>query len=212
MNFLTRIFQRRTSDEIIQELSAKIILCGLEYRATIQEYSDKISANVGAEIIYLLLHEIDRIAFDIFYAVPKQHEKVMKLLTYKTITDYTRTVLKKGMSIAFTTNLGLSMIKDFNNRHIEIYSRCRTLVGEKRSPYPSTGTRIFALGYFIHRALGKTPEKNVDDILVGKQEITREDVTTFPDFTELIKLQVEIMSSLVTMKVKENLQKLLTAK
>ena len=38
----------------------------------------------------------------------------------------------------------------------------------------------FALSFYIHKALGKTTRDDVDNILKGKEKLTKNDLTDFP--------------------------------
>lgn len=202
MGFLS-MFRKSSSQEIIKDITDSIVLCSLEYRKTIGGIENfKLTANAGAEYSYLLLHIVDRIAFRILEEGSRN--SVYDQISKDVLDSYCRAVLSPSTPEVQITSLYQSMLTDLNARQ-QIYGKCKSLVGD---PFPSRGTMIFALGYFIHIALGRSEPQNVEDILCGERDITRAENSLFPDMDDVILLEIHFNGSLKFVDIENRLKKL----
>ena len=85
------------------------------------------------------------------------------------------------------------------------YAVCQSLTGD---PWPSRGTMVFACGYFIHRALGRTDRTDVDEILRGDRDVTEADMDVFPDNEQTLKLAIYIGNCAAELRLADSLKRL----
>ena len=69
-------FRKPVPEEIYEEIASRIILSSFQYRSYLCEDNNKLSADAGAEFAYLLLHIVDRAAFELFG--PKRSEEILE--------------------------------------------------------------------------------------------------------------------------------------
>lgn len=164
-------------EQVYKKLTQKIVLAGLEYRKEIKyEVDNRLSSNAGAEIIYFLIHWVDRISFQIFGN--QKRNEIYDVIYKRVISEYSKSILTPETPQSLLENLALQMLKTLNKRQI-IYSQCICCLWQE-ARFPSIGTMEFALSFYIHKALGKTTRDNVDNILKGKNKLTKNDLTDFP--------------------------------
>ena len=68
--------------------------------------------------------------------------------------------------------------------------------------FPGKGTAIFALGYFLKSAAGKTeiPLENVVYVLSGHSDVDDQNNNVFLDSAEIIALTIEAMNTIIGVK------------
>jgi hypothetical protein len=120
------------------------------------------------------------------------------------IADYCKAVLRPTTPESKALVLASGMMDDMNDRQ-GIYGQCTSLVGDHG---PSVGTMVFALGYFVHLALQRTPRKDVDDILCGRRKLTKAENDDFPKFDDLLMLASHFGASLRELRINDSLRKL----
>ena len=87
------------------------------------------------------------------------------------------------------------MLDNLNERQ-RIYSKCKCLM-VKGNPGAAKGSIVFALSFYIHKALRKTDRNNVDEILWGERDIVMSDLDDLPDFIETTKTYIYAMNALI---------------
>ncbi|MGB5179226.1 MAG: SPOR domain-containing protein [Gammaproteobacteria bacterium] len=158
-------------------MARKIVLAALPADKNITADAD---ADAGAEIVYLLLHLVRRQAFKQLGAT--QRDTVLDEVSRLAITGYARAVLDADVSQeAFLQNAG-QMMCTLKSRQ-SIYTQCESFFGES---FPGNGTMVFALSFFVYRAMGHTDRNDVDEILTGKRDISDSESEDFPGPPEIM--------------------------
>lgn len=166
-------------------LIKRIVFLALFYRSKLNCDIQK-STDASSELIYFLLHIIDRQLFSLYGA--DKRDEIYDKLSNELIVEFSGALLKGNAPMdakrQLATSMRVKMLDDLNYRQ-EIYSKCESVFGEK---FPSAGTMIFALAFYIHKALGKTNIDNVDTILTGERRIEKEELTNFPSVEDVLAL------------------------
>ena len=197
------IFRKSAPQEIYQEIASRIIISSFQYRSDLGEDNNKLSADAGAEFTYLLLHIVDRTAFELFG--PKRGE-IFEEISKIVIADYCKSVLVPETPKAIVSDMAVRMFNDINKRQL-IYSQCTSVIGKPPS-FSLKGTMVFALGYFVNFALQRTSRTDVDEILCGQKDITKDDLKDFPDFEQTTTLAIHVGTSIGALGIKDLLKKL----
>jgi len=180
------LFRKEDPEKVYEQIGHGIVMSSLQYRQEIETSNERYSADAGAEIAYFLLHMFDKQLFE--QVGPKARDKIFDKVAIKVLGDYARAVLKPETPIEIVLQLGKSMLDTLNERQ-RIYSKCQCLV-RKDFPFPSRGTTVFALSFYIHKALRKTSRDDVDEILCGKRDIDNSELEHFPDYRDILKVYV----------------------
>ena len=199
---LLSFLSKPSPEDIYQELASKIVLFSLKYREEINEPNSKLSADAGAEIAYFLLHLVDRNASQLCGL--SKGDEIFDQIAKRTFADYSLAVIKSNAPKDIISKLVMQMMDDFNDRQI-IYSQCDSFL---RDSLPSKGTMMFALSFFIYRALKKTDRYDVDDILCGKREITKAENDDFPDFEQSMYDTIKVGNYINALQIPKILKKL----
>ena len=196
------LFRKRSPKEVYQEIASKIVVSSLAYRTELGETNPQLTGDAGAEIAYLLLHLVDRTAFQILGAAGRNEtfDTIAKIV----IAEYARALFRPTTPSDVVTSIGMKMLDDMNERQ-STYAVCQSLTGD---PWPSRGTMVFACGYFIHRALGRTDRTDVDGIVKGERDVTEADMDAFPDMEQTLKLAVHIGTCAAELKLADSLKRL----
>lgn len=194
------LFHKRSPDDIYDELAHKIVLSSLKYRTTLGAANDLLSANAGAEIAYLLLHILDRQAYQVLG--PTGRDKIIDAVSVRVISGYCKVVLRKDAPQDVVQNLGQQMMNTLNERQ-HIYSKCSSVAGDQ---FPGKGTMIFALSFYIHKALGLTKRDDVDDILCGNRNIKNSEMHDFPMADQTLKVTIYFGNILAPWQLSKSLK------
>lgn len=196
------LFRKLTPEEIYKLIATKIVLAALNYSKNIPASNNKISADAGAEMIYLLLHLVDRQALSLLGASRRDtiFDEVWKI----TVADYINAILDVNAPQNVKINIAEQMMNTLNSRQ-SIYAQCKSLTGK---PFPSKGTMVFAFSFFVHRVLGHTERNDVDDILVGKRDISYSDIDDFPDIPDVIKNAIRVGVWVGELRIQDYLRQL----
>jgi len=198
------IFRKPAAEEIYQEIASRIIISSFQYRSDLDEDDNKLSADAGAEFVYLLLHIVDRTAFELFG--PKRRDEILEEISKIVIANYCKRVIGPETPKAVVFDMAVRMFNDINKRQL-IYSQCTSVIG--KSPFPaSKGTMVRALAYFVHFALQRTSRTDVDEILCGQKDIAGDDVKDFPDFEQTTTLAIHVGTAIGAIEIKDLLKKL----
>jgi hypothetical protein len=171
----------------------------LAYRTQLDETNPQQTGKAAGEITYLLLHLVDRTAFQVLGA--DRRNETFDTIANIAIGDYARALFKAATPSDVVVSVGKKMLDDMNGRQ-PTYGACQSLMGESR------GTMVFACGYFIHRALGRTDRTDVDGILRGEQDVTEADMDAFPDMEQTLKLAIHIGTYATELRLADNLKRL----
>ena len=172
----TRLFSligKRKSEQAYQALAHRIVLAALPP-------DKKVSADAGAEIVYLLLHLVHRQAFEQLGA--PQRDTVLDEVSRLALTGYTNAVLGENAQQDALIQNARQMMSTLKSRQ-SIYAQCESIFGEK---FPDNGTMVFALSFFVYRAMGYTDRNDVDEILTGKRDISDSELEDFPKPPEIM--------------------------
>lgn len=196
------LFRKRSPQDIYQEIASKIVVSSLAYRTELDETNPQLTGNACAEIAYLLLHLVDRTAFQILDA-PRRNE-TFDTISKIVIRDYARALFKSTTPSDVVVSVGVKMVADMNDRQ-STYAVCQSLTGDI---WPSRGTMVFACGYFMHRALGRTDRTDVDEILRGHRDVTEAHMDAFPEYDQTIKLAIHIGTYAAQLQLADSLKRL----
>jgi hypothetical protein len=147
---LFSLFRKARPEVVCQSIARKIMLASLVYRKDFIKDSHKAAADAGAEVAYFLLHVLDVQMFDPLGA--KAHDAVFDQVAQQVIADYAKAVLRSETPNSEIVRLAVQMLETLNARQL-VYSKCPSFMG---NGFPSVGLRVFALAFFVHRALGRT--------------------------------------------------------
>jgi hypothetical protein len=198
------IFKKPAPEEIYEEIASRIILSSFQYRSDLCEDNNMLSTDAGAEFAYLLLHIVDRAAFELFG--PKHPEEIFEEISKIVIADYCKSAFAPDTPKAIVSDMAVRMFNNLNKRQL-IYSQCTSVIGKPPS-FPAKGTMVFALGYFVNFALQRTSRTNVDEILCGHKDITKDDLKDFPSFEQTTTLAIHIGTVIGALGIKDLLKKL----
>lgn len=201
-------FQKRTPEDIYDDLANKIILASLKFPVSVNfiqaiNATDEQQANSGKEIIYLLLHILDRQAFQLLGQTGR--DKVIDEVSKRVISRYCKAVLREDTPLNLMQDSACHMLSTFNERAI-LYHRCHS-VYDKENPW-GKGTMVFALSFYIHKALGQTNRDDVDDILCGKKNLEESDMRDFPLFTQQTEVLIYFGNVLAEWQINKSLKQL----
>ena len=79
-------------------------------------------------------------------------------------------------------------IETYNERS-RIYGQCPELVG---NGWPSRGTMLFALNFYLHQAQGRTDRNDLDDLLTGKRDVSAADIPDLQGLEESYKVAIYV--------------------
>jgi len=169
------LFQKRTPEDVYDELAHQIVHSALNYRTTLDTSSSSQATYAGTEVAFFLLHILDRHAFQMLGPIVR--DKVVDGVTVRVVSRYCNSVFKKSAAQNATDKFTRQMFKNFADRQA-LYSKCSSVFPEDMFAFK--GTVIFALSFYIHRELGLTNRDDVDDILCGKRNLADSDMHDFP--------------------------------
>jgi hypothetical protein len=196
------LFRNCSPEDVYKEIASKIVVSALAYRTELDETNPQLTGNAGAEIAYLLLHLVDRTAFQILGAAG--HDETFDAIAKIVISDYARALFRPTTPSDVVVATGMKMLDDMNDRQ-STYAACQSLMGD---PWPSRGTMVFACGYFVHRALGRTDRTDVGSILRGDRDVAVADMDAFPDVEQTLKQAVYIGAFAAELKLADRLKRL----
>jgi hypothetical protein len=187
------LFRKQNPEDIYELFTKDIVTSSLLYRKEIETTNNQYSVDAGAEIAYFLLHMFDK---QLFKDVgPEARDKIFDKVAIKVLGDYVIAVLKPETPIEILHRLGKSMFDTLNERQ-RIYSNCRCLM-VKGNPGAAQGSIMFALSFYIHKALRKTNRDNVDEIICGKRDIVISELNDFPSCINTAKVCIYAMNTLI---------------
>lgn len=192
---LFSLSRQRKPEEFCQAMAQKIVLAA-------QAPDNNPSPEAEAEIVYLLLHLVDRQVLSQLGAF--RRDTVFDEVARITLTAYTRTVLHADASEDDILNKAEKMMSTLKSRQ-SIYTQCKSLVGESS---PHNGTIVFALSFFVYRALGHTDRNDVDDILTGRRDISDSDMGDFPEPPEIMAAARAVESIIDALQLASDLKHL----
>lgn len=197
------LFRKRSPENVYQEIASKIVVSSLAYRTELDKTNPQLTGDAGAEIAYLLLHLVDRTAFQVLGAARRNEafDAIAKIV----IGDYSRALFRPTTPSDVVASIGIKMFNDMNDRQ-SVYASCESFMGD---PFPSRGTMVFACAYFIHRALERTTRTDVESILRGDRDVTEADTDAFPDMDQTVKFAIHIGTSAAELKLAEGLKRLM---
>jgi hypothetical protein len=67
---------------------------------------------------------------------------------------------------------------------------------------------VRALAYFVHFAMQRTSRTDVDEIICGHKDITKDDLKDFPNFEQTTTLVIHVGTSIGALGIKDLLKKL----
>ena len=192
-----KLYGKPSRDDIYEGFAQSIVVSSLKYRENIEELNNQYSADAGAEIVYFLLHMFDRFLFEEFG--PEVRGEIFDKVSIRTIAQYGKGVLKPDTPSNIVKAFCISMMNTLNDRQ-KSYSKCSTLCS-KGDCLSAKGTTLFALNFYIHKALRKTNRKDLDEnLLSGKRDIDISEMSDFPELQNLIKWDISSMATLIEIK------------
>jgi hypothetical protein len=181
------------SEELYEGLAQSIIVCAMKYREKLEEPNNQYSADAGAEIMYFLLNVFDRYLFKKFS--PQGRDEIFDNVSMRAIAHYGKAVLKSDSLPNIIESVCVSMMNALSERQ-ESYSKCATYFSDGIC-LSGQGSMLFALKFYIHRALRKTERKDLDeDLLCGKRAYDISDNRDFPKPQDAGKLEIFAMCTM----------------
>ncbi len=202
MGLLSFFSKAPSADEVYDDLGHKIVLSTLLFRKELKTDNNQLSTDAAAELMYLLIHFLDRIVSQMFDS--NRGDTIYNEVSKRAITHYIQSNLKPNTPQDVVKSIIIKMMSDLNNRQ-EIYAKCDSIYGDI---FPGKGTMVFALSFYIHRALGMTDREDVDDILCGNRNLEEADLNDFPDNDQIMELSIHVSAIVPTLKFKDSLSKL----
>ena len=194
------LFRSKSAEDVYTSIAQNIVVSALLYSTELGEENNKRSADAGAEIIYLLIHILDRAAFSCLG--PEKRNTVFDSVAEIALNDYVRAVLSNA-PMEFQADVKTQMFEDLEARQF-IYGNCSSLAGE----FPSKGTMTFALSHYVHKALELTERDDVDGVLTGDQDVTDENIDAFPDFSKILENTIWVANIIKDINFEKELKNL----
>lgn len=198
-------FKKRNPDEIYKSIEIKVMIASLAYGKGLDNPNDMLSANVGAELGYLMLHLIERIASNVL-----DHRKVGEVqdrITLDFIYEYTRTVLRPETPLSVLETVRAKMLETYNSRALT-YANCSSIYGEN---LPSPGSMVFAFCFLVNHTLGLINIVDFDKILAGQESFSDNseiDTNGFPNFENLLNGVALIARVIKSLDISKDLKQL----
>ena len=189
-------------EDVKQEIARWIVVSAIAYRNQLEKTNPQTAGHAAVEILYLLLHLVDREAFKIFG--PARRNEVFDEISATAIYEYVRALFIPDTASNIVNSVRKKMYANMNDRQA-IYAACKSLTGD---PWPSRGTMAFACDYFIYRALGRTDRTDVDGVLRGEEDVTAANSDAFPDPDNTMVLALYIIDCMPNLRIPERLRKL----
>lgn len=200
---LFSLSSKQAPEEVYRTVARKIVTASLRYRLDLSASNNKRSADAGAEMAYFLLHIVDRETFRLQGA--SRRDSVFDEISKIVISDYARTVLTTNAPDNVLLEVATDMMEMLNSRQ-SIYAQCTSLLGESLPGHK--GTMLFALCFFVHRALGKTDRTDVDGILTGKRDLSDSDLSDFPGIQVIFEAANVVGTTLTNLRIPDDLKRL----
>ena len=192
---LFSLSRQRKLEEFCQAMAQKIVLAA-------HSPDNNSSTDAEAEIVYLLLHLVDRQVLSQLGV--SRRDTVFDEVARITITTHTRAVLQADASQDDLMIKAEKMMSTLKSRQ-SIYFQCKSLFGESS---PNNGTIVFALSFFVYRALGHTDRNDADDILAGRRDISDSDMGDFPEPPEIMAAARAVESIIDALQLASDLKHL----
>ena len=199
---LFSLFSKRKPEEVYQSIARKIVEAAFRYRQEISAPNNKLSADIGAEMIYLLLHFVDRQTFGLLGA--SRRDTIFDEVSQIAVAVYAGAVLSANAPQSVLIHNVEQMVRTLNSRQL-IYAQCESLAGES---FPGKGTMVFAFSFFVHRVLGDTDRDDVDDILIGKRDLSHSDLKDFPNSPDIMRAAITVGSTVSALRIQDHLKHL----
>lgn len=203
MRFLS-LFRKAAPEDVYEEIAQKIVYSSFRYRATLEGGNDQQSADAGAEVLYFLINMVYRTVSHM--VDPARLNEVMDEVIMRAIGLYVEFVLRPSTPQHVVNSLVRRMLSTLIERDA-LYSQL-TVMGEESNTGFHAGTAVFALSYYIHRAMGLTDRDDVDDILWGKRRVQESDLDAFPKWDDTVKIGNYVMSIAIELKINDSLKQL----
>lgn len=182
---LFSFFQRRDPEEIISDVAQVVVTVAIESRGHLLDAKNPRSARASCEVVYALLHVVDRSLFRKVGA--DKRNAYFDAITTRAITMYVVAVLKPKLPNYEPATLGKLMLEGLNNRQ-EVFANCTSIAGEGTpSRFPTQGSVVFAMCYFIRKELGDKMATPAKPLLAGKADISQTPLEELPSVEQLVK-------------------------
>lgn len=207
---LFTLFRKRNAEDVISAVSQDVVTAAITARNVLTDNNDPRSSQVCSEVVYLLLHLVDRELFKLFGQKGRDH--FLDRIVERVLAVYVLSVLTHQMPQVDATELGGTMLKTFNSRQ-QTYANCTSILGEGGSEatsmtFPRPGSMVFALCFFIRKSLGQTVAKDPEEILAGKADISSIDLQTIPDIESLVRGAIFIGATMKEIRLGASLKQL----
>jgi len=190
------IFRKKPPTQTLLELRHVAVLASLTFREHTNESNHELSANAGAELLYFLLHITDTFMHQ--HLTPVQRASYFDALTLDSISSYADAMLSEKTPRDLRASAKEMMLRRFNSRQ-RTYSRCKSFNG---NGFPSAGSKLFALAFLAHRALGRTERVQFDQVLAGNEPIGESELPDFPTVPDIVLWSAFATGSIEDMKLK----------
>ncbi len=196
------LFRKKPPAETLLELRHVAVLASLKFRQHTNESNDQLSANAGAELLYFLLHVVDTVMHQTL--PPQKRAEYFDFLTLDAIRHYADAMLSQKTPDDLRASVKETMLRRFNTRQMT-YARCTSLAGDQ---LPTPGSKMFALAFLVHRALGRTDRDRFADILSGTERIKESEFGDFPEVGDIVLWSAFAAGSIQDMKLPKSVRSL----
>lgn len=180
---------KKDPDKIYYALAYNIVESAKIYKEQVNAPSYSASSNAGAELIYLLMHILDRESFAILGAAKRDNvfdEVLQRVVDINGLVDSD------------------SLLSNLDARQ-ELYGQIDTVFSDG---FPSKGSVIFAFCFYAHKACQKTFRKDLDEVLLGRQDVDDSNVNDFPDIEETINISIFVSTVISELDIPKHLKDL----
>lgn len=204
------LFRKQDPEEVIASLCQDIVAATILAPSVLAVEKDQRSQWAWTEVLYLLLHLVDR---ELFALMGQQgRDRYLDRIVLRAIGVYAVSEMMHRTPNIDTEVVCKEMLNTFNLRQMS-YSNCTSLFGEGSSvagsiTFPRPGSMVFALCLFVHEGLGRPTPKDANNLLAGKGDISSINLTELPDVECLMRAAVYIGTTIKELRLQANLKHL----
>lgn len=201
MGLFSRL-RKSNPEDVYRELGEKIVALSALYSERRLAKSEKIAAAIEAEFIFLILHLIDLVSFEILGDY--ERNIVFDEIWHVTISKFLSAKFQSNNEKEYISESIDEFVNAFNSRQ-DIYSQCDELTGDH---HPHVGTKLFAFSFYVNQAVRHSKKKGLDDLLSGRRELRDSDLDYLPGPDEVIPDSIFIGVAIKELNIRDKIKKL----
>jgi hypothetical protein len=196
------LFRKKTPLQVLVELRHAVVVSSLAFRKHAGEDANDLTAAAGAELLCFLVHVADQF-MNRELSTP-DYKSYSEILILDSIKHYADAILIANAPDKLRRTTKQDLLSRFNSGQ-SVYSKCTLLTDDG---VPTPGTKLFALAFFVHRALGHTRRTDLDGVLIGEVPITEADYGQFPGSDRIFLLAAYAGEALKSMELRKRVRAL----